>query len=82
MTGSEADTHAALQTLYTKVAALQNINIADMHDSGSRQLYEKTIQEAYDALISVEGALSSLGDALEYEHWRLGGAVEEILRHI
>jgi hypothetical protein len=53
-----------------------------MLDPGSMQFYEKAIQEAYDALMSVEGALSSLGDALEYEHWRLGGAVEAIHRHI
>lgn len=59
MTGSEAETPAALQTLSTKVAAVRTIRIADMLDPGSRQCYEKTIQEAYDALMSVEGALSS-----------------------
>jgi hypothetical protein len=82
MAKSEAETLAALQTLYTNLAALQNLKRADMLDSGSRQFYEKTIQEAYDAVMSVEGVLSSLWDALEYEHWRLGGAVEEIHSHI
>ena len=78
MTEREAETLAALQTLFEQVAILQNINIAEMLDPARIQLYEKSIPVAYDTLVHVEDALSSLGDQLEYEHWRLGGAVEEI----
>ena len=41
-------------------------------------LYEQTLQEAYDALTTVEDALTSLGMKLEYEHFRLGGALDEL----
>ena len=40
--------------------------------------YEKTLQEAYDALTNVEDALTALGMELEYQHFRLGGAVDEL----
>ena len=41
-------------------------------------LYEDTLQEAYDALTTVEDAVTTLGMKLEYQHWRLGGAVDEL----
>ena len=78
MTEREAETLAALHTLFEQVAILQNMHIAQMLDPARIQLYDKTLQVAYDALVHVEDALSSLGDQLEYEHWRLGGALEEI----
>ena len=40
--------------------------------------YEQTLQEAYDALTTVEDALTSIGMKLEYEHFRIGGAVDEL----
>jgi len=40
--------------------------------------YEQTLQAAYDALTQFEDAMSSLGMKLEYQHWRLGGAMEEL----
>ena len=40
--------------------------------------YEQTLQTAYDALTQAENAISSLGIKLEYQHWRLGGAMEEL----
>ena len=42
------------------------------------QLYEESLQAAYDALTTVEDALASVGMKLGYEHWRLGGAVEAL----
>ena len=42
------------------------------------RLYEESLQQAYDALTTVEDALTSLGMKLEYEHFRLGGAVDEL----
>jgi hypothetical protein len=40
--------------------------------------YEQTLQEAYDALTEIEDALNTLGMKLEYQHFRLGGAVDEL----
>jgi hypothetical protein len=41
-------------------------------------LYDENLQAAYDALTTVEDAQASVGMKLEYEHWRLGGAVVEL----
>jgi spore cortex formation protein SpoVR/YcgB (stage V sporulation) len=72
------ETTTALQSLFVKVDTLRQINIRDLLKPDVYYHYEKTIQEVYDALTNVEDALMSLGMKLEYQHWRLGGAVDEL----
>ena len=72
------ETVIALRTLFDKVQTLQQINIRDILKPDIYQLYEDTLQAAYDDLITVEDALSVLGMKLEYEHFRLGGAIDEL----
>ena len=67
-----------LSILFDKVDTLRHMNIRDMLKPDIYYHYENTLQAAYDALTTVEDALTSLGMKLEYEHWRLGGAVEEL----
>lgn len=74
----EEQTVFALRTLFDKVDTLRRINIRDMLKPDMYYHYEDTLQAAYDALTTVEDTLTSLGMKLEYEHWRLGGAVEEL----
>jgi spore cortex formation protein SpoVR/YcgB (stage V sporulation) len=78
MTELEEETVTALKTLFNKVDELQNINIRDILKPEIYTSYEKTIQEAYDALTKVERTINSLGMKLEYQHWRLGEAMEEL----
>src|SRR6266513_104789 len=78
MSDFEEQTINALRNLFDKVYTLRQINIRDLLQPDVYYHYEDTLQEAYDALTSVEDALTSLGMKLEYEHWRLGGAVEEL----
>jgi hypothetical protein len=78
MSEFEEQTVNALKILFDKVNMLQQINIRDMLKPETYELYEESIQAAYDALTTVEDALTSLGMKLEYEHFRLGGAVEEL----
>jgi hypothetical protein len=78
MSEFEEQTVIALKTLFDKVDILRHISIRDILIPETYRLYEENIQEAYDALTTVEDALTSLGMKLEYEHWRLGGAVEEL----
>src|SRR2546428_6122287 len=68
----------ALTILFDKVDTLRHMNIRNMLKPDIYYHYEQTLQAAYDALTTVEDALTSLGMKLEYEHWRLGGAVEEL----
>jgi spore cortex formation protein SpoVR/YcgB (stage V sporulation) len=72
------ETVTAIKTLFNRVDELQNINIRDILKPEIYISYEKTLQEADDALTQVERTINSLGMKLEYQHWRLGGAMEEL----
>lgn len=74
----EEETVTALQSLFARVETLRQINIRDLLKPEVYIHYEQTLQEAYDALTKVEDALTSLGMKLEYQHFRLGGAVDEL----
>jgi hypothetical protein len=78
MSDFEEQTVIALRALFDKVDTLRHMDIRDMLEPDRYSHYENTLQAAYDALTTVEDALISLGMKLEYEHWRLGGAVEEL----
>ena len=78
MSKFEEQTIHALRNLFDQVNTLRQINIRDILKPETYRLYEESLQQAYDALTTVEDALTSLGMKLEYEHWRLGGAVEEL----
>jgi hypothetical protein len=78
MSEFEEQTIDALKNLFDQVHTLQQINIRDILKPETYRLYEESLQQAYDALTTVEDALTSLGMKLEYEHFRLGGAVDEL----
>ena len=78
MSEFEEQTVNALRSLFDKVSTLRQISIRDIIKPDVYYHYEQTLQAAYDDLTTVEDALTSLGMKLEYEHWRLGGAVEEL----
>src|SRR6266567_6079526 len=78
MNDFEEQTINALRNLFEKVDTLRQINIRDILKPEIYQLYEDTLQAAYDAMTTVEDALTALGMKLEYEHFRLGGAVDEL----
>src|SRR2546421_12452190 len=78
MTTFEEHTFTALKDLFEKVETLRQMDIREMLEPDKYYLYENTLQEAYDALTTVEDALTTLGMKLEYQHFRLGGAVDEL----
>src|SRR6266480_7995198 len=78
MKKSEEETITALHNLFAKVETLRQINIRDILTPEVYSHYEQTLQEAYDALTTVEDALTSIGMKLEYEHFRIGGALDEL----
>ena len=78
MSTFEEETVTALHTLFAKVVTLQQFDILDILQPDVYQQYERTLQEAYDALTTVEDALTKLGMKLEYQHYRLGGALDEL----
>ena len=74
----EEHTVTALKNLFEKVETLGQMDIREMLEPDKYYFYEDTLQEAYDALTTVEDAVTTLGMKLEYQHWRLGGAVDEL----
>jgi hypothetical protein len=78
MSTFEEHTFTALKDLYEKVETLRQMDIREMLEPDTYYLYENTLQEAYDALTIVEDALTTLGMKLEYQHFRLGDAVDEL----
>jgi hypothetical protein len=78
MNDFEEQTVLALKILFNRLDTLRHIDIRDKLKPDRYYHYQDTLQAAYDALTTVEDALTSLGMKLEYEHWRLGGAVEEL----
>jgi hypothetical protein len=78
MSTFEEETVTSLHTLFAKVVTLQQFDIRDILKPDVYHQYERTIQEAYDALTTVEDALTKLGMKLEYQHYRLGGALDEL----
>ena len=78
MSDFEEQTVNSLRTLFDKVTTLRQISIRDIMKPDIYSYYEQTLQAAYDALTTVEDALTSLGMKLEYEHFRLGGALDEL----
>ena len=78
MSDFEEQSFTALRNLFEKVENLQQMDIREMLEPDRYYLNEDTLQEAYDALTTVEDALTTLSMKLEYQHWRLGGAVDEL----
>jgi len=78
MKKSEEETITALKNLFTKVETLRQIDIRDILKTDVYFHYEQTLQEAYDAFTTVEDALTAIGMKLEYEHFRIGGAIDEL----
>ena len=78
MSTFEEETIAMFEQLFLAVSELSQITIRDILKPEVYFHYEKTLQEAYDALTKVEDALTALGMKLEYQHYRLGCAVDEL----
>ncbi len=74
----EEETIAALTLLIAKIAALEQMSVREMLTPGRYDQYKATLDEAYDALVTMEDALDSLGMKLEYQHWRISSAFEEL----
>ena len=78
MSEFEEQTIQALRNLFEKVNTLRHISIREILKPEVYEFYEDTLQAAYDAMTTVEDALIALGMKLEYEHFRLGGAADEL----
>jgi hypothetical protein len=74
----EEQTITALRTLFAQVQTLHHIDFRDILKPDIYRQYVHTLQQAYDSLTTVEDALIALGMKLEYEHFRLGSATDEL----
>jgi SHS2 domain-containing protein len=69
---------AALRTFSARLDTLRNMDItALLVLPGWQKHYEQTLEDAYAALAQVETTLDELAQELEFQHQRLGEAVEQ-----
>lgn len=78
MSKFEEETIASFTLLFEKVAELGQMQVRDMLASGAYDQFKATLDEAYDVLVKIEDALDLLGMKLEYHHWRISSAFEEV----
>ncbi|GAC1626374.1 MAG: hypothetical protein NVS4B7_16250 [Ktedonobacteraceae bacterium] len=77
MSEYEESTVTTLRTLFDKVETLRQIHICDMLEPATYTLRKEPTSNLC-AFTTVEDTLDTLGMKLEYHHWRLKGALEEI----
>ncbi len=73
-------TIASLPRLSAWLETLRHLEIADLRLPGQQKHDEQTLEDASAALAQVATALDKLGQELEYQHQRLGGAVEHYVQ--
>jgi len=67
-------TITTLRRLCARLEKLRHLDITDLQLPDRQEHYEQTLEDAYAALAQVETTLDELGQELEFQHQRLGGA--------
>lgn len=65
-----------LRTLCARLDTLRHLDAAQIVLLHQQEYYEQTLEDAYAALAQLETKVDELGQQLEYQHQRLGEAVE------
>jgi hypothetical protein len=65
-----------LRTLYARLETLRHMEGDEIVLLNQQKQYEQTLEDAYAALALLETKVDELGQELEYQHQRLGEAVE------
>jgi len=68
----------AVHTLFAKLATIRSLKPEDLLLPGRRTAYEKTLEETYAVIISLEKAFDHLATELEYHQARLEQATSDV----
>jgi hypothetical protein len=75
---TEETTIQAVHTLFKNLATLRSLKPDDLLLPGRQTTYEKTLEETYAVIISLEKALDQLATELEYHQARIEQATSEV----
>jgi hypothetical protein len=75
---TEETTIQAVHALFAKLATIRSLKPEDLLVPGRRTTYEKTLEETYAVIISLEKAFDHLATELEYHQARLEQATSDV----
>jgi hypothetical protein len=75
---TEETTTQAVHTLFVKLATIRSLKPEDLLLPGRRTTYEKTLEETYAVIVSLEKAFDQLATELEYHQARLEEPISDV----
>ena len=75
---TEETTIQAVNTLFENLATLRSLKPDDLLLPGRQTTYEKTLEETYAVIITLEKAIDQLETELEYHQARIEQATSEV----
>ena len=75
---TEETTLQAVHTLFANLATICSLKPDDLLLPGRQTIYEKTLEETYAVIVSLEKAIDQLATELEYHQARLEQATSEV----
>ncbi len=75
---TEETTLQAVHTLFAQLATIRGLTPDDLLLPGRQTTYEKTLEETYAVIISLEKTIDHLATELEYHQARLEQATSDV----
>jgi hypothetical protein len=75
---TEEATVQAVRTLFAKLATIRSLKPDDLVLPERRKTYEKTLEETYAVIISLEKVFNQLATELEYHQARLEQSTSDV----
>lgn len=75
---TEETTVQAVHTLFANLATIRSLKTNDLLLPGRQTLYEKTLEEMYATVISLEMAIDQLATELEYHQARIEQVTSDV----
>jgi len=75
---TEETTIQAVHTLFANLATLRDLKPEDLLLPDRQSAYEKTLEETYVVIVSLEKAIDQLATELEYHQARLEQAISDV----
>jgi hypothetical protein len=75
---TEETTMQAVHTLFANLATIRSLKPDDLLLPGQQTTYEKTLEETYAVIVSLEKAIDHLATELEYHQARLEQATSDV----
>jgi hypothetical protein len=75
---TEETTVQAVHTLFENLATISSLKPDDLLLPGRQTTYEKTLEETYAVIITLEKAIDQLATELEYHQARIEQAASEV----